>query len=147
MQIWWRKKKDASNASSPLNNAWSRSHPFIIKIYKRNSSSIISYYQSSHRFIYCSLRCANSYSSRKKQTRHLLDSGCESSLIGEDIAAQLGLHGPKHTPQYGTFNGTNPKLTVAKNGFNLLTRDDKLVVTVKDAYTVPRLNIAHRSVY
>ena len=74
-------------------------------------------------------------------TKALLDSGSQLTLIREDVARELDLRGQTQDIRFGTFHGFDPIIVTRKVKFLVSARDSKFSVLVNEAYTVDNLNI------
>ena len=76
----------------------------------------------------------------------LLDQGSQVSLIHNSIAGQLNLKGPKRKTLTGTFHGNDPVIVTRRVNFELLSVDGISSFQVKQAESVPSLNISRRPI-
>uniref|UniRef100_A0A5S6Q0Z1 CCHC-type domain-containing protein n=1 Tax=Trichuris muris TaxID=70415 RepID=A0A5S6Q0Z1_TRIMR len=77
-------------------------------------------------------------------TSALLDPGSEVTLITEEMASKLGLARKTSMVRLATFCGSVPVTTSAMVSFEVSSTDGEYTVKVKDAITVPGLNLARR---
>ena len=75
----------------------------------------------------------------------LLDAGVDSTLIREDIAKQLGLHGSSRNLEI--HNAFLKSKTVESKlvNFSVSSKDHPEKIDIKNAWAVPNLNIRHHS--
>ncbi|KFD48526.1 hypothetical protein M513_10603 [Trichuris suis] len=80
------------------------------------------------------------------EVRVLLDPGSEATLIRKDVVHTAGLNGPTQDIRMGTFRGNDPLMRCNRVNFKLKSLEGKYKFEVKDALTVPTLNVAHRQI-
>ena len=80
------------------------------------------------------------------ETFALLDQGSEASLIIQSLANQLNLEGPSEMTQLGTFHGNDPEIQTKRVSFSILPRNRSRSFAVKNAYSVPKLNVTSRRI-
>ncbi|KFD60492.1 hypothetical protein M514_09431 [Trichuris suis] len=78
-------------------------------------------------------------------TYALLDPGSEATLITEEMANKLALTRKKSTVRLSTFYGSVPITTSAMVSFQVSATDGMYTVHVKNAITVPGLNLSQRT--
>ena len=76
------------------------------------------------------------------ETKALLDSGSQLTLVRQDVVDKLGLEGTTQDIRFGTFHGMDPKIHTKKVSFLLSSKDSAFSVSVNEAYSVEALNIS-----
>ena len=76
------------------------------------------------------------------ETKALLDSGSQLTLVRQDIVDELGLEGPTQDLRFGTFHGIDPKIPTKKVSFVISSKDNSFSVSVGEAYSVAALNVS-----
>jgi hypothetical protein len=81
------------------------------------------------------------HNGNKFDTFAFLDPGSEASLILQDLSAHLKIDGPTEIAQLGTFHGVDPEIKTTRVNFNIFPRDQSRAFAVKNAYSVPKLEV------
>ncbi|XP_046455429.1 uncharacterized protein LOC124202951 [Daphnia pulex] len=82
----------------------------------------------------------------KVDTFALLDPGSEASLILQDLSAHLKIDGPTEIARLGSFHGVDPEIKTTRVKFNIFPRDQSRAFAVKNAYSVPKLEVKSRKI-
>ena len=82
------------------------------------------------------------------KTYTLLDSGSQASLIVEEFADKIGLQGETSVLHLGTVNSAHEAKPSRKVAFNVgpLGEPNAREIAVKEAWTIPRLNLPSQRV-
>ncbi len=80
------------------------------------------------------------------ETTALLDTGCEVSLITQELAEGLKLEGPTRSIRLGTFHGKDPTLLIRLSSCKISSCSSTTSFTVPKMMVVPFLKVADRYV-
>lgn len=82
----------------------------------------------------------------KIETTALLDGGCETTLVSQELATLLGLQGPKVQMNLGTFHGQDPLLTVIVSRCKVSSLDSTVSFNIRRVLVVPMLQLTPRCI-
>lgn len=80
------------------------------------------------------------------ETLALLDTGCETSLITQELAKELRLKGPLRQIRLGTFHGNDPTMQIRLSNCQIASRFSAVSFEVARVMIVPKLQLVERYV-